>query len=168
MSDKHPIEAAHSEAREARYRAERAKDNEIEAALREVSARIRADAAAKHDAGIQSLREAERAAVAAYNAWREAEGAAKLAGRTTAMVEWAGPKWGRGPLTPTGRKGVLMVRTSACEFAGNLSDYSLPAIGAEYIRLLKANGTPSLQIVTRGAYGWHAEGVDPNAKRDAA
>lgn len=73
-------------------------------------------------------------------------------GRRVFKMEATGPSWSR----ETKRvDGVVEMRRSSTPFPGNAADYSLPALGEAFVRLVKKDGTPGLQFARLHSHrGW--------------
>lgn len=140
-------------------------ENQVRSAEAEVNAIIRAEFAER----IASAEQAVRAAKELVDAEKIASVKPKY-GPDIVLCEWIGHfcagtvPW----YTSTGKRGRMEVWTKDSKVSSNLAGYSIPYIGDVVIRLLKADGSPSLKII-RGKWdienSWLPEGQKPEGAR---
>lgn len=169
MSETKRLEAAFKEARAAHAKLELAKREESSERTSIFREALAAEMSAKHDAGIL---EASRRLQEATKAWEDAKIAesqnAKWNGHAvgTKLVQWkdVSVSWARERRwEKDGKVGIVEIRTRDSRFPANVR-YGLPEIGEPFLRILKADGTPSTQIETSSwKRCWLPEGKEPKA-----
>lgn len=123
-----------------------ARKAEIEAATREIHDRYREQAnALSNAAGV-----AERAVTEALSAGATHEWEGR---KVTRMERKANSPWSRRSAEMVAIFGVVEVCREGTEFPANLSRFRTPKIGNEFVRLLKADGTPGKMVTNLNA-GW--------------
>lgn len=151
---------AHAAAMGARREVERRRDDVKEALMKEVYAKLEAEFGADL-----------RAAVAAENEAQEHHKDCVIARAVehpdtphpvgTVLYEWGRPRFSQ-DWEKTGKRGVVEVCTRESKFPSNIA-WSKPSPGEAYIRMLKTDGTPSLQVISvnRAGHRWLPEGRRP-------
>lgn len=86
----------------------------------------------------------------------------------TVMVEWkrSGYGFSPGPMKPTGRRGRVAIWTRESPHPENIR-WGLPDVGDRYIRVLKKDGTESINFEKLSDWKttWKPEGEEPEEKK---
>ena len=163
-----PLQRAYDDAWDRRDDLESARARERRDALAEYTIALDARLKEKYDEQIRAAREEEARVHAALMEEREKEALARQYPYPlgTVMVEWESQRYSYRDDPKlrrlTGRRGVLEVITSTSEHPGNRS-YSLAGPGDLVIRILKKNGKPGRDDVSRDwrmRGNWVPEGTD--------